>query len=248
MHDNDKNESVADLRELSDDFAPRTFTYSFDELNVTEQALGRDMGYEGGQIPEPFAEILREITAQADAFVKPVAGYRIMPPESLKIEKKGFHVGDTYFDSGPIIATSLRKAEALALFVVTVGPALDELSARFFAEPDPLKGFFVDTIGSEAVECAADHLENDIEKEAQRHGWKITQRYSPGYCGWNVGEQHKLFSFLPEAFCGITLTESALMKPVKSVSGVIGLGEAATRDAYRCKICTMENCFRRVED
>ncbi|MCK7538940.1 MAG: hypothetical protein MZV63_52410 [Marinilabiliales bacterium] len=47
----------------------------------------------------------------------------------------------------------------------------------------------------------------------------ITNRFSPGYCGWDVAEQHKLFSFFKDNFCGITLTESALMNPVKSVSG-----------------------------
>ncbi len=246
MHDYDTKEPAAEVREVSDDFAPQTFVYSFEELKVSEEVLGRDMGYEDGRIPEHFAETLREITAQADAFVKPVAGYRIIPPESVKMEKKGFYVDETYFDSGPIIAASLRKAQALALFVVTVGPTLDDWSTRFFDESDPLRGFFVDALGSEAVECAANRLEKEIEKRALRQGWKTTHRYSPGYCDWSVGEQHKLFSFFPEAFCGISLTESAMMKPKKSVSGVIGLGEAAKRDAYRCKICTMENCYRRT--
>lgn len=245
MVDNAERESATGTQEAEGGFAPRKFAYSFNELKVDAKTIGLDMGYEGGRIPEPFAGDLREIMGRGEEFVKPVAGYLIVPPEMVRMEKDGFHVGDTYFDAGRIIGRSLRKAEALALFVATSGPALDELSASYFAEPDPLRGFMVDAIGSEAVESAADRLEDEIMEEAARHGWKITQRYSPGYCDWTVAEQHKLFSFLPEAFCGITLTDSAMMKPMKSVSGVIGLGKEAKRDAYQCAICTFENCFRR---
>jgi hypothetical protein len=73
----------------------------------------------------------------------------------------------------------------------------------------------------------------------------MTNRFSPGYCGWNVKDQFTLFSFFPEKFCGIELTDSALMVPVKSVSGIIGLGENVQKKAYPCDVCTMQNCYRR---
>jgi hypothetical protein len=74
---------------------------------------------------------------------------------------------------------------------------------------------------------------------------KITNRYSPGYCDWNVGEQHKLFSFFPDNYCGIRLTPSALMDPVKSVSGIIGIGENVKRNDYTCRVCDMKDCIYR---
>jgi hypothetical protein len=40
-----------------------------------------------------------------------------------------------------------------------------------------------------------------------------------------VAEQHKLFSLLPPGICGITLSDSALMHPIKSVSGITGIGK-----------------------
>ena len=116
------------------------------------------------------------------------------------------------------------------------------------ATGDMLRGYIVDSIGSETVEQVADWLERKLEEKSQLHGWKITNRYSPGYCGWSVAEQHKLFSFLPEKFCGITLTESALMLPIKSLSGIIGLGPLVKREEYQCSICDMKDCFRRRDE
>ena len=96
-----------------------------------------------------------------------------------------------------------------------------------------------------AVERAADWLEERIDEWAEEQGLGTTNRYSPGYCEWDVSEQHRFFSLLPEAFCGVSLTESSLMQPTKSVSGVMGIGHSAQKRAHACSICTMVNCFRR---
>lgn len=65
-------------------------------------------------------------------------------------------------------------------------------------------------------------------------GMVTTNRFNPGYCGWDVTEQHKLFSLMADNYCGIRLTESALMDPVKSGSGFIGIGKSVKRVPYTC--------------
>ena len=76
-------------------------------------------------------------------------------------------------------------------------------------------------------------------------GLKITNRYSPGYCGWDVSEQKKLFKILPEKFCGIELTDSCLMHPIKSVSGIIGIGKSVKFNEYTCNLCDEADCLYR---
>ena len=78
-----------------------------------------------------------------------------------------------------------------------------------------------------------------------KEGLNITNRYSPGYCGWDVSEQQKLFFLLPENCCGIRLTDSSLMLPIKSVSGVIGVGKTVRKTAYKCAVCDKEDCYLR---
>ena len=98
---------------------------------------------------------------------------------------------------------------------------------NYLTEGDAALSYLVDTVASVTEEQATDVLHDHIEKQMQMQGLKITNRYSPGYCDWSVSEQHLLFSFLPANFCGITLTESSLMVPIKSVSGIIGIGKSS---------------------
>ena len=116
-------------------------------------------------------------------------------------------------------------------------------------ERDLLKGYIYDVVGSEIVEAAADLMQESLEKAMIAAGKKITNRYSPGYCGWDVAEQHKLFQLLPDNFCRIRLTESALMDPVKSVSGLIGIGANVRMNPYTCSLCDLKDCiYRKVRE
>ena len=112
-------------------------------------------------------------------------------------------------------------------------------------EGDLLRGYVYDVIGSEIVEAAADKMQGELEKTMLASGKGITNRYSPGYCGWDVVEQQKLFRLMPDNFCGITLSESSLMYPFKSVSGFIGAGKNVKRLPYACHLCDMEDCIYR---
>ena len=58
----------------------------------------------------------------------------------------------------------------------------------------------------------------------------------------------KLFPLFPSAEpCGIRLTDSSLMLPIKSVSGVIGLGDGVRKLEYTCGLCTYDKCYRRKQ-
>ncbi|MCK5694244.1 MAG: methionine synthase, partial [Bacteroidales bacterium] len=90
-------------------------------------------------------------------------------------------------------------------------------------------------------------IQEQVRNLAKELGLHITNRYSPGYCSWNVEEQQKLFSLFPKGTCGISLSESSLMSPVKSISGIIGIGAEVKYREYTCEICPMLNCqFRKV--
>ena len=151
------------------------------------------------------------------------------------------------FDSGKIIPKMLRHSAYYVFFVVTAGPEPENLARTLMAEGNYLEGYVVDLIASALVDSVADQIQEQVRKIAKEGGMSITNRYSPGYCSWNVDEQQKLFSLLPDGCCGVSLSESSLMNPVKSISGIIGMGaEVAFRD-YTCEICSMLHCqFRKV--
>jgi hypothetical protein len=111
-----------------------------------------------------------------------------------------------------------------------------------------MKGYIIDAIASDVVGRASEWLEKQIATYVKGRGWKVTNAYSPGYCDWSVSDQHALFSLLPQKFCDVTLTSSALMVPIKSLSAIIGLGPDVKRGAFQCSICDLTDCFRRRDE
>lgn len=111
---------------------------------------------------------------------------------------------------------------------------------------DIMLSYIVDIAASVTAESVTNLLHDRIKNEMLELGLNITNRYSPGYCNWSVAEQHLLFSFFPERFCGVTLTESALMIPIKSVSGIIGVGAGVKWKDYICDKCGVKDCTYRA--
>jgi hypothetical protein len=207
--------------------------------HLGEQQGGVDT-HTAGLVKHFITESLR-ISTPAGVFVLAEA------LESSSAEK--ISIPGLAFDSGKIIHKMLRHSESYVFFLVTAGPEPENLARSLMTEGSYLEGYIVDLAASAIVDLAADQIQEQVRNLAENRGVKITNRYSPGYCSWNVVEQQKLFSLFPEGCCGISLSESSLMNPVKSVSGIIGIGtEVAYRD-YTCEICPMLNChFRKVRD
>ena len=156
---------------------------------------------------------------------------------------KSVNINNINFEINKILFGQLKKAGSLAFFLCTAGAEIGIRSGRSMAEGDPLKGYIYDMIGSIIVDAAADRMQAELENTIVSSGNKITNRYSPGYCGWDVSEQHKLFRLLPGNYCGIRLTDSALMDPVKSISGIIGIGKNVRYNQYTCSLCDMKECL-----
>ena len=203
------------------------------------------MGYLPGTAPEPVTILINEITGELLPLGDIRAEYRISKEISLRHEEKSLQVEGVVFNIKPIIYRQIKEAEEAALFICTAGPVIGEKSRNSMKSGDMLKGYVYDVIGSEVVEAAADMMQEELRKSMATPGKGITNRFSPGYCGWDVAEQHKLFSFFKDNFCGITLTESALMNPIKSVSGLIGIGEHVRYAPYQCHLCDDKNCIYR---
>ena len=203
------------------------------------------MGYTPGTAPEPVTILTTEVSEELMPLGDVRAEYRLFKNIRFFPEDKTIEFEGVVFAVKPIIFRQIKDAEEVALFICTAGPEIGERSRRSMKEGDLLRGYIYDVIGSEVVENAADRMQEELKAEAAVRGKKITNRFSPGYCGWDVAEQHKLFTFFRENFCGITLTESALMNPVKSVSGIIGAGRDVKYAPYQCHVCDDKNCIYR---
>lgn len=203
------------------------------------------MGYSRGAAPEPLTEVIGEVSEDLISLGDVRAEYIILAPVICKTDNKTVEAEGVVFNVKPIIFNQIKKAEEAALFICTAGAEIAERSRRYMKEGDLLRGYVYDVIGSEVVENAADRIHEALRASIALRGMNITNRFSPGYCGWDVAEQHKLFSFFKDNYCGITLTASALMNPIKSVSGLIGIGREVRYAPYQCHLCDDKNCIYR---
>ena len=203
------------------------------------------MGYSPGSAPEPLTDLIAEVSDELMPLGDVKAEYLIFNRLASDPDSKSIEIEGVVFCVKPVIFSQIKKAGGAALFICTAGAEIGLRSRASMKEGDLLRGYVYDVIGSEVVENAADRMQEELRLEVAADGLKITNRFSPGYCGWDVAEQHKLFSFFPENYCGITLTESALMNPVKSVSGLIGIGREVRYAPYQCHLCEDKNCIYR---
>jgi hypothetical protein len=224
------------------------FSFDFYELGVGVRQVERFMGYSEGEDTGLVRDLILEILEESETIADVRAEYRIFTDFKAIEATKQLKISDVCFDVHNIVFSQLRNSECAALFLCTAGEELGRRSREAMAERDLLRGYVLDVVGSEIAEAAADLIQAELKLSAENGGYSITNRYSPGYCGWSVSEQHKLFGLIPYNYCGIRLTESALMDPVKSVSGIIGVGKKVRFNDYTCSMCDMKDCiYRRMK-
>jgi len=146
------------------------------------------------------------------------------------------------------------QAFHLALFAGTVGAEVSENveSLMKSGSTNFALGFMLDTIASYSTDRIAEAAERIVHEEiAHKHDGPLkVLNYSPGYCGWHISGQGKLFQALKPESIGITLTDNYLMLPIKSVSGVLAAHTPAGHDfdnSYPfCDQCRTFNCRERI--
>jgi hypothetical protein len=176
-------------------------------------------------------------------FCKPQVEYAIYPGET--VDSKTIRIGETVLKVGTVIRRYLENTTYFAVFIATAGAEFDAYLQQLRNEGDVVSEFIADAIGSEIAESAALKVCDLVRNEGIKNGLAITKSYSPGHCSWHVSEQKLIFNLLPENPCGVILNDSCLMHPVKSISGIIGLGPHVVESPDNCEICTMQKCYKR---
>jgi len=215
------------------------------ELGLSVDGICYTIGYSSKEEYNLLKDVATELLALSKDICRIKAQYSVFENIRLDNRQRTLEIGKVTFSPGKIIYGQLKNTESLVVFLCTAGKEIGNVSRKAMSEKDLLRGYVLDVIGSELVEAAADLMQEGIGKDFADGGYKITNRYSPGYCGWDVSEQNELFRLIPDNYCGIKLTDSYLMDPVKSVSGIIGIGRNVKKHPYTCNICDMQDCIYR---
>lgn len=115
----------------------------------------------------------------------------------------------------------LAGYERAIIFACTVGIGPDRIIAKY-SKTAPAMSLISQAVGTERVEALADAFCNDVARIYS----DASVRFSPGYSDLSLDFQRDIFRLLScEKNVGITLSESLIMSPSKSVTAIIGIGE-----------------------
>ncbi|MBN2311344.1 MAG: vitamin B12 dependent methionine synthase [Candidatus Hydrogenedentes bacterium] len=187
-----------------------------------------------------FLPDIEELLAQAEAVARPKGVYKLSTVDHPGGEKAGRSVIiDKREFTSRILAVNLKDVQRVFPYIASCGAELEAWSQTI---EDPVKRFWADAIKEEALRCALEAVAHDVIK-AFRPGERASM--NPGSLeDWPLSEQPALFALFGEAVgtIGVGLSESLLMIPVKSVSG---LWFEADSGFQSCQLCPRENCPKR---
>jgi hypothetical protein len=203
---------------------------------------------EGDALAPRLHRLLGEAMSTAAALAEPRAVCEEVSAERfggvlapLDVARQDLVVGHVY-----------PRAQSLALFVATLGEPLPARIRQLFEDEALAEGWMLDAVASAGADVLADRLAERYRQALVARGMDGVRvlPYSPGYCGWPTRGQRPLFDALRPEEIGVTLNDSCLMSPIKTVSGVLVAGPAEAHrfrpDFPFCDQCQTRECGRRM--
>ncbi|MBO4733379.1 MAG: Vitamin B12 dependent methionine synthase activation subunit [Clostridia bacterium] len=141
------------------------------------------------------------------------------------------------------LAKNLAKAEKAVLFAATVGVGIDRLIEKYGAV-SPAKAVLFQAIGAERIEALCDTFCTEVQSKT---GLYVLPRFSPGYGDFALQSQKDIFSLLNcRKLIGLTLNDSLIMSPSKSVTAIAGLTKKPQDGGFdKCRVCKNTDCVYR---
>lgn len=203
------------------------------EINIDPKEVAVYLGYYSAKTDENTDKLIAECTAE---FLN-AADFRACYKE-VEVNTDG------EIDLGfkKIGCSSLKKnlsgCEKAYIFAATTGIESHRLIERN-SIISPLKGMVTDCVGSAAIEAFCDKINLSFENCNC-----LRPRFSPGYGDMPLECQRDVVEFLQtNKNIGMSLTESLMMVPVKSVTAIIGIGKEKNKcTGPGCMICSGINC------
>jgi hypothetical protein len=186
--------------------------------------------------PKPqIINSIREYTEKVRPIARPKALYKVAYvdnklPDSLEIDGIKF--------TSHILRINLAKVERVFPYIVTCG---DELEGGF-REMDILGSFCLDIIKNYIIKSTVNYLSNYIN---EHYKLAAASHMNPGSLkDWPLKEQKQLFSLFGdvEQAIGVRLTESCIMYPLKSASGIYFPTGVSFQS---CQLCPRQKCVGR---
>ncbi len=207
------------------------FVKTYPEISVNKNEVFRyAKGADEGVVNELLSECLPKLTYKVC--------YMHFP---LKCDGNVLDLGfaKTYSKA---LMKNLGGCSEIVLFGATIGIEFDRLMQRYM-HLSPAKAFILQGIGAERIESLCDEFCDQVKNDAEKRGKYIRPRFSAGYGDFPLDMQREIFSVLdaPRKI-GLTLTDSLIMSPSKSVTAIVGISDTLHCEVHKCALCGNATC------
>ena len=229
------------------------------ELNrneINQREIYRYLGYRGIIPDEQVKGMIEEVLTELLSVVYPRNIYKTYQCQIIEANPKQIRLteavaanpGQVSFYSNQL-AENLRGCSYVILMAATLGIEADKLLHKYELL-NMTKASILQACAAAAIEACCNTLQQELKEEAAKQGFYLRPRFSPGYGDLPLTAQKDFFQAIDcTKRLGITLTDSLLMYPTKSVTAFIGL-TSMKEDCHigKCKQCKNIGCEFRDED
>lgn len=196
-------------------------------VKLSRQEALRYLGYSGQTINEELTDRLEKWALTCENELSPTYTWRVFAIDEEHSHWEGEPVvalsGCSLALEGNSIATHLHGARFAACFAATLGLA-SERQLHSLGAINPLDAILYDACCNALIEAVAQAAQEDIAAEAEKAGLFARMRFSPGYGDLPLAVQPRFIETLDaQKLLGLTVNESLLLVPAKSITAVVGL-------------------------
>ncbi|MGD9034273.1 MAG: vitamin B12 dependent-methionine synthase activation domain-containing protein [Desulfobacteraceae bacterium] len=190
---------------------------------------------------------VEKLKVKLSELLKPLLYYR---RDKIEMASRDFvHLSGGLSLRSRKLSKSMENCEEIVCFIATVGNKVESQTKRLMEENRLSEAYILDAMGSVAVENMVEKFHRRMMSKYEMEGKGVTLPFSPGYCDWPLSDQKKLFSVFDLFHLKVKLTDSCLMLPRKSISGVFGVIPSCVslpvRSYNPCSECEKRDCIVR---
>ena len=209
---------------------------------LTKEAV-RYLGYKNSPVDTQTLSLIKEAFLSLKSVARKKSICRVF---DLKREDDRLLFADISTDSRSLMR-NLEECEKVILFGATLGSEVDRLIDRM-SIIDIAKAVVMQSCAEALLEEYCDACQDELAVEFEKEKYFLRPRFSPGYGDFSIEYQKNIIHLLDSAKkIGLTITDSYMMSPKKSVTAIIGLSRRDRRCCKSgCEVCEKTDCvFRR---
>ena len=212
-------------------------------MDIRTKEAVRYLGYGKNAVDDKTLQEIQDSFRELERLADKKSIYRIFEL-SLKDENE-LKIGNVEIYSRNL-RTNLKDCKQVVLFAATLGAEVDRL-IRKMQVVDMAKAVVMQACAATLLEEYSDELQQKIAEHMQEQGKYIRPRFSPGYGDFSIQHQKDVLAMLETSKrIGVTMTDSYMLTPTKSVTAVIGIGDAEMNcNLNSCEECDKTDCTYR---